>query len=154
METARYGERLQAAMDARGAKRKDLAAAIGVSAQAVGDVIRGKSLAFTAENNAKTARFLRINPDWLATGEGPVEIGHAPVALTLPMPTVYATGGPGTEATLGQTLERLGQLLDRADEKTRTDVAALLSRYAQNPAEGKRLAQAIEILLGVNDLDS
>ena len=49
--------------------------------------------------------------------------------------------------TLAKTIERLGELLEKADDKTRNDVAALLARYAQNPAEGKRLAQAIEILV-------
>lgn len=51
-------------------------------------------------------------------------------------------------ASIGQTLERLGALLEKVDDKTRQDVAALLLRYAQDPAQGKRLAQAIEILLG------
>lgn len=65
-----YGSRLLIAMEAKNATRKDLASALGVSVQAVGDVLRGKSGAFTAENNAKAARYLGVNPNWLATGNG------------------------------------------------------------------------------------
>lgn len=65
-----YGSRLLIAMEAKNATRKDLATALGVSVQAVGDVLRGKSGAFTAENNAKAARNLEVNPNWLATGNG------------------------------------------------------------------------------------
>lgn len=57
-------------------------------------------------------------------------------------------------ATIEQTLDQLGALLEKADSKTRNDVAALLLRYAQDPAQGKRLAQAIGILLGETPHDS
>lgn len=51
------------------------------------------------------------------------------------------------EMSLGQTLARLGQELGRASPQTRAAVADLLSRYAQNPAQGQSLAQAIEMLV-------
>lgn len=73
MNEKTYGFRLLIAMEAKNATRKDLAAALGVSVQAVGDVVRGKSGAFTAENNAKAARYLGVNPNWLATGNGKME---------------------------------------------------------------------------------
>lgn len=65
-----YGERLQAAMDFARKRRKDVAGALGITPQAVGDVIRGKSNAFTTENNAKAAVFLKVSSHWLSTGEG------------------------------------------------------------------------------------
>lgn len=65
-----YGERLQYAMDLRKQDRKAVAKAIKRSVQAVGDVIRGNTNAFTAENNASAADFLEVNPSWLATGAG------------------------------------------------------------------------------------
>lgn len=68
-----YGSRLLIAMEVKNATRKDLATALGVSVQAVGDVLRGKSGAFTAENNAKAARHLGVNPNWLATGNGQMQ---------------------------------------------------------------------------------
>lgn len=49
--------------------------------------------------------------------------------------------------TVAATLQRLGDLLQEADPKTRDMVAQLLMRYAQDPADGARIAQAIELLL-------
>lgn len=57
-----------------------------------------------------------------------------------------------TEISLGKTLARLGQALERAKPQTRAAVADLLSRYAQDPAQGKSLAQAIEMLVQ-SDID-
>lgn len=68
-----YSERLKAAMDARSTSVTQLASGMGVSYQAVKRVIDGLSKAFSAANNTKAAAFLRISPDWLATGEGAME---------------------------------------------------------------------------------
>ena len=65
-----YGERLQQAPDLAGASRDDLARALGVTVQAVGQVITGKTLAFKAKNSAQAAQFLAVSAHWLATGEG------------------------------------------------------------------------------------
>lgn len=66
-----YGARLQQAMElARVPDRAKLAAACGISVQAVGQVLNGKSKAFAADTSAKAARFLRVDHYWLATGEG------------------------------------------------------------------------------------
>ena len=69
-----YGQRLQKALDHAQVSRLDLAAALGISVQAVGQVITGKSVSFTAENHSRAAEFLRVNHFWLATGEGAMEI--------------------------------------------------------------------------------
>lgn len=63
-----YGERLSEAIDLAKESRESLAEALDISVQAVGAVIRGDTRAMTAENNAKAARFLAVNPFWLATG--------------------------------------------------------------------------------------
>lgn len=49
--------------------------------------------------------------------------------------------------TLRATIDRLGDLLAQADEKTRQSVAQLLLQYAQDPTSGERIAQAIDILM-------
>lgn len=67
-----YADRLNQAMALRGKSRRELAEAMGISVQAVGMVCRGQSGAFTAENNAKAAAFLRVSPDWLATEMGDI----------------------------------------------------------------------------------
>lgn len=66
-----YGQRLVKAMTlARVTDRSKVAAAVGVSVQAVGQVISGTTKAFSAEKSAKAARFLAVDHYWLATGEG------------------------------------------------------------------------------------
>ena len=108
-----YGQRLKNALDCSGKGRKELADAIGRSVQAVGDVINGKSKAFTAENNAKAAEFLRVSSFWLATGEGQMSDFGAPIAsptaaltpspapgapaITVPLLANAGSMGPGTE---------------------------------------------------------
>lgn len=67
-----YGLRLQAAMDNHRPPRtrKEVAEALGISVQALGLVLRGKTKSLTAENNARAADYLGVDPTWLATGEG------------------------------------------------------------------------------------
>ena len=61
--------------------------------------------------------------------------------------TTLSIDSDPAETSLGQTLARLGQALERAKPQTRAAVADLLSRYAQDPVQGKSLAQAIEMLV-------
>ncbi|MNK33417.1 hypothetical protein D3C87_518980 [compost metagenome] len=65
-----YGSRLAEALRLAGRERQELATAISVSVQAIGQVIAGKTKALTAENSAMAARFLNVDSYWLATGEG------------------------------------------------------------------------------------
>lgn len=68
-----YHERLQAAMASRGVTVSQLASGMGVSYQAVKRVLDGLSKAFSAANNTRASAFLRVSPDWLATGMGQME---------------------------------------------------------------------------------
>jgi transcriptional regulator with XRE-family HTH domain len=68
--TMEFGKRLEEALRIAGKERKDLADALGVSAQAIGQVIKGDTKALTAENCARAARFLGVDFYWLATGDG------------------------------------------------------------------------------------
>lgn len=70
MEWDTYGQRLAHAIELARVDRAKLATAIGVSVQAVGQVIKGVTKALTADNSARAARFLRVDHFWLATGEG------------------------------------------------------------------------------------
>jgi transcriptional regulator with XRE-family HTH domain len=64
-----YGDRLQQAMQAAKVDRKELARHLGVSVQAVGQVITGDTKAFDATNHTKAFLRLRCDPLWLATGK-------------------------------------------------------------------------------------
>lgn len=80
-----YKERLLAAIERAQVSDNDLAKHLDVSIQAVRKVTAGKSLAFSAENNAKAAKYLNIDPSWLATGEGEMRPEWAwPFALLTP----------------------------------------------------------------------
>lgn len=67
-----YSARLELALTGAKKSISDLAAAMGISYQAVRKAVRGESNAFTAENNAKAARYLKVRANWLATGELPM----------------------------------------------------------------------------------
>lgn len=73
-EPTTYGQRLQMAMDLaklpRPQARARLAGELEITVQALGKVLNGQSRSLTAENHMTAARFLRVDPWWLATGEG------------------------------------------------------------------------------------
>jgi antitoxin HigA-1 len=69
-----YGQRLALALQIAGKERQELADGINVTVQAIGQVIMGKTKALTAENSAFAAKFLGVNPFWLATGIGDPKI--------------------------------------------------------------------------------
>lgn len=65
-----FGGRLAHAIELAKASRKGLATELKTSVQAIGQAISGKTIAMTAENSARTARYLSVDAFWLATGEG------------------------------------------------------------------------------------
>jgi transcriptional regulator with XRE-family HTH domain len=71
-----YVERLAIAMGANAGERPEPAAIqaladhLHVSYTAVAKYWADKSKTLTAENNSKAAKFLQVDPDWLATGVG------------------------------------------------------------------------------------
>ena len=67
-----FRERLVFALQAAGKQRRDLYKPVGLSIQAVTNVMQGKTVIFSAEHVIRTARFLGVSPLWLATGEGPI----------------------------------------------------------------------------------
>ena len=65
-----FGKRLEIALGLAEMDHKEFAAALGVSHQAVYQVLKGDTKALTAANTAKAARILDVDWYWLATGEG------------------------------------------------------------------------------------
>jgi hypothetical protein len=65
-----YSERLISAMQAASVDVRHLARHLGVVPNAIKKAIDGKTAALSAPNNSKAARFLGVDSDWLATGEG------------------------------------------------------------------------------------
>ena len=65
-----YGQRLEQALTTSGKDRQELADDLGISVQAVSQVLLGKTKALTAENSSRAAKFLGVDSFWLATGSG------------------------------------------------------------------------------------
>lgn len=65
-----YADRLGEAMQLERMDVTALAKGLRVSYQAVKKVIDGRTHAFTADNNVRAARLLKVDSEWLATGEG------------------------------------------------------------------------------------
>lgn len=65
-----FGTRLGEAIKLAGKDRQEVADAIGISVQALSQLIIGKSKSATAENTAKAAKALGVDFYWLATGQG------------------------------------------------------------------------------------
>lgn len=65
-----YKDRLEAGMKAANVDAKALALHVGVSYQAIKKVLVGSSGMLRADNNVLAARYLQVNSEWLATGEG------------------------------------------------------------------------------------
>ncbi len=135
-------ERLKYAREHKEWTQGGLAVAAGVSQSTVGNIEAG--IREGRGSLPKLAKALSISHDWLADGEGEM-LQNTTSNQTVP--TTPNVSAASTEMSLGQTLARLGQELGRASPQTRAAVADLLSRYAQNPAQGQSLAQAIEMLV-------
>ena len=80
-----FGTRLHQALTAAKMERKVLALHLGVSPQAIGMVITGGGKAerkLSPDNTRKAAKLLKVDSEWLATGENPQATEHhAPAEL-------------------------------------------------------------------------
>jgi transcriptional regulator with XRE-family HTH domain len=83
---AQYKDRLAQAMKLAGVSEHQLAKALDITYTGVKKALKGGhdgTSAMSAANNSKAAKFLGVDPDWLATGEGDSSGGIPPLSLTL-----------------------------------------------------------------------
>ena len=78
-----FQDRLQAAIARANATPKTLASALGVSVQAIGQVLSGSTRALTAENCVKAALFLGVRTEWLAADLGDMALEKAEREMSL-----------------------------------------------------------------------
>lgn len=72
-----YGDRFREGLAQPGKDRVGAARAMGVSVQAVGAIVNGKTKSATAENNVAAAAYLGCSATWLASGKGQPNWGAA-----------------------------------------------------------------------------
>lgn len=132
-----YGKRLEEAIDLAQSSRQKLAASIKVSLQAIGDVINGKTKAFTAENNSRAARFLRVDTDWLATGDGD------------PRPR---SGTHKAPESIRDALRLEHELLNSLSGIERSQVINALTYFLQHPDEWLSIAEQVEASIAKGSL--
>ena len=84
-----YGERLKIAIERRSAtigreiSKSELARAVGCSPQNISMILshaRGDDQKLSSDRHTKAAHFLRVNPHWLATEEGAIDLASNQVA--------------------------------------------------------------------------
>jgi len=82
-----FGKRLQKALDLSKCSRKKLASELGVSPQAIGMVITGGGKIerkLSPENTRKAARLLKVDFEWLSTGETAPPANGPPAVIDAP----------------------------------------------------------------------
>lgn len=157
-----YGDRIaqQLALKRAGGQktRKGLAQAVGISVQAVGQVVRGETKAFTAENNALAAAYLECDPGWLATGKAtkpafawmdpqtgerhsPEQFARVHVLSSAAIKKAKGSSQKAPMLSRSDLLEQFGMLLAMVPKARRKMLAGLLSGWAEEAgAESYRMA--------------
>lgn len=107
-----YKTRLKDLMDFKGIGRTELANALGISYQGVRKVFDSDG-AFGSENNLRAAEYFRVNPRWLATGEGERS------------PSVKAAAPYVGPTPLGRELALVFDMIPEADTLRRSKAYAL-----------------------------
>ena len=131
--------------------QQELGKAAGVTKSAVSQWERGST---APERNALLAllRAYGISPDWVITGQGPMRpelsealaAGRAGITGTVRPDAVRSLQPPD----LKTLMESLSEELERAPPEVREAVGRLLLTYAREPAQGAKIAAAIQALLG------
>lgn len=135
-----YGTRLNLAIKARKSTRAKLAKELEITVQAVGLVINNKTNAFTADNSARAARFLRVNSHWLATGLGDM-FDAAPVAAKEPEGVTHTQAFRYFAAAIPRNLT----------ETKKEQVDLLFKRLVRQPEQVDEIADAFADLLKIGD---
>jgi transcriptional regulator with XRE-family HTH domain len=100
-----YWSRLESAMKARSVSLADLAKHLGLTIQAVRKLPDGKTKELSATNNAKAAKFLGVDPSWLAIGE----------ASSWPFSTDISRFEALTERQKGMVQQAIEQVLEKIE---------------------------------------
>lgn len=82
-----FGQRLSAALSLSKVSRQELADSLGISVQAIGQVINGQVGSLSASHALKASLTLGVSLPWLISGEGPMQNHWPSVSSAKPSPT-------------------------------------------------------------------
>lgn len=121
-----------------------LAVRCGVSKPSVSDWASGNTASIDANNLFDAADFFGVNPNWLATGEGPMrqEVGNEAKGKIKRFPT---------SNTLESTIERLVGYLKCVPEHRRKAVGGILESLALHPDDHLGCVVSLKSLLSSNE---
>lgn len=121
-----YGRRLNEALLLKNKTAQWLADALGISRQAVGQVINGKTNSLTAANHELAAHVLSINGRWLANGEGMMIERGVEESKLQGLRGVGSAGIPNAFKTIAQALAQV-------DDITREQTKPIFDALIKNP---------------------
>lgn len=123
-------ERFKLAIEQSGKSQSELARFCGVKPPSVSDWVRGKTKTIEGEHLVRAAACLGVNPQWLATGRGPMR-------PTDPRP-------PELPASVDALLAALKEQTNDLPPTARDMVADMIARFlATPPTEQEATAKAI-----------
>lgn len=116
-----YQNRLLKATAAAKKTRTELANSLGITVQAIGSVLNGNTKELTAANNAKAAKFLGCDPDWLALGTGEMKRTGT---------NQVQENKSNAYITAEQALRTIENYITQLEPVERQEAAALLNMFA------------------------
>lgn len=131
-------ERVHAALEAADMDQSDLARRIGVSSVAVNNWCTGATKSIKGENLLKAASALKVRPDWLAYGNGPMRATQAAFIW-------HADGGGETPP--------IDLLASLEGQEGNAGVATAQMGISSNPAAQVPLGSSIRTYETVEELD-
>lgn len=135
-----YSDRLKEAMEDRNVDEAFVSKKLKVSPQAVRKVLLGGSNTFSAENNAKAAKLLNVNPDWLVLGRAE------------PKSRVFGSALQ-TVATPQDMLRALRARVIERNPDERESAASLVAKYLAGEQESERTLNAVTAMLSESTSD-
>jgi hypothetical protein len=115
-----------------------LALACGVSEPSAHGWFSGATKTLKADSAIKAARHLRVRPEWLTEGKGPMVAGE---------PDREAATAMQGSWTISGTIALLGALATDLDAETREDIKTAAGRALDDPSSAKRQAEKLQGLL-------
>lgn len=142
MQPSDYGQRLESAMRARSIDREKLSAHLGVSVQAIGQVITGKTKALNALNHSVACQILGCDPVWLASGRGnPFEEAAEGEQQSVQHLITHGRLLTPMEAVIG-----VGKLLQGLSGYRRISASSIIQELIDRPESAAEAAVEIERL--------